>query len=47
MLGGLVGIVISMATIGAVFFSRGLHTMEGKIIAVACLAIFKIAFSMS
>jgi sugar porter (SP) family MFS transporter len=47
MLGGLVGIVISMVMIGAVFFSNGFHTLGGKIIAVACLAIFKIAFSMS
>lgn len=47
MLGGLVGMVLSMAMIGVVFFSSSLHTTHGKIIAVACLAIFKIAFSMS
>lgn len=47
MLGGLVGMVVSMAMIGVVFFSSGLHTVDGKIIAVTCLAIFKIAFSMS
>ena len=47
MLGGLVGMVLSMALIGAVFFSSGLHTAHGKIIAVTCLAVFKFAFSMS
>lgn len=47
MLGGLVGMVISMAMIGLVFFSSGLHTTHGKVIAVTCLAVFKIAFSIS
>lgn len=47
MLGGLVGMVLSMVLIGSVFFSSGLHTTDGKIIAVTCLALFKIAFSIS
>lgn len=47
MLGGLVGMAISMAATGGVFFSGGLHGADAKIIAVACLAVFKIAFSIS
>ncbi len=47
MLGGLVGMVFSMALIGAVFFSSGLHTTHGKVVAVTSLAVFKIAFSIS
>lgn len=47
MLGGLVGMITSMAMTGAVFLSSGLHGVDGKIIAVACLAVFKIAFSIS
>lgn len=47
MLWGLVGMMLSMAMIGAMFFSSGLYTIHGKAIAVICLAIFKIAFSMS
>ena len=47
MLGGLVGMVASMAMLGAVFFGTGLHSASGKAIAVTCLAAFKIAFSLS
>jgi sugar porter (SP) family MFS transporter len=47
MLGGLVGMVVSMAMLGAVFFGAGLHSGHGKVIAVICLAVFKIAFSLS
>ncbi len=47
MLGGLVGMVVSMAMIGLMFFSSSLHTTDGKIIAVTCLAVFKFAFSLS
>ncbi|MGA7538698.1 MAG: sugar porter family MFS transporter [Steroidobacteraceae bacterium] len=47
LLGGLVGMVVSMAMLGAVFFGAGLHSANGKVIAVACLAVFKIAFSLS
>lgn len=47
MLGGLVGMVASMAVIGIVFFGSGLPTLKGKILAVGCLAVFKIAFSLS
>lgn len=47
MLGGSIGMVISMALTGWVFFSSGLHDTQGKVIAVSCLAGFKIAFSIS
>ncbi len=47
MLGGLVGMVVSMALIGFMFMSSGLHTTNGRIIAVTCLAVFKFAFSIS
>lgn len=47
MLAGLVAMVASMAIMGSVFFSGALHATQGKAVAVACLAIFKIAFSLS
>lgn len=47
MLGGLIAMVLSMAALGVVFFSSALHSMEGKVISVACLALFKAAFSLS
>ncbi|MEJ2187013.1 MAG: MFS transporter, partial [Gemmatimonadota bacterium] len=47
LLWGLVGMVASMAVLGIVFFSAALDTIAGKAIAVACLAIFKGAFSLS
>jgi sugar porter (SP) family MFS transporter len=47
MLGGLVAMVASMAIIGSVFFGSALHATDGRIIAVTCLAVFKIAFSLS
>jgi sugar porter (SP) family MFS transporter len=47
MLGGLVGMVLSMAMTGWVFLGSGLHDLNGKIIAVTGLAVFKAAFSIS
>lgn len=47
MLGGLVAMVASMAIIGSVFFSSALQATQGKVIAVTCLAVFKVAFSLS
>ena len=47
MLYGLIGMVVSMATIGGVFFSGALHGGNGGVLAVACLALFKLAFSLS
>ncbi len=47
MLGGLVGMVVSMVMIGIMFFSSSLNATNGKVIAVACLAVFKFAFSLS
>jgi sugar porter (SP) family MFS transporter len=47
MLYGLVGMVLSMAMIGGVFASGALHGGYGGALAVTCLALFKIAFSLS
>ena len=47
MLGGVAAMAGSMAVIGVVFFSSGLHSAGGKAAAVACLAVFKFAFSIS
>jgi sugar porter (SP) family MFS transporter len=47
MLGGLVGMLVSMAALGAVFSGGGLHAGSGEALAVTCLAAFKIAFSLS
>lgn len=47
MLGGLVGMVASMVIIGFIFLGNGLHTTQGRIIALTCLAVFKLAFSVS
>jgi sugar porter (SP) family MFS transporter len=46
MLGGLIGMVVSMALLGVIFLS-GLHSAQGRWVAVACLALFKTAFSLS
>jgi sugar porter (SP) family MFS transporter len=47
MLGGSLGMVVSMAMIGLVFLGGDLHTLNGRLIALTCLAAFKIAFSLS
>jgi sugar porter (SP) family MFS transporter len=47
LLGGLIGMMVSMAILGAIFFGSGFHSVSGKVIAVTCLAAFKIAFSIS
>ncbi len=47
LLGGLVGMIASMAVLGLVFYGAALETTPGRVTAVACLAVFKAAFSLS
>ena len=47
LIGGALAMMVSMVVLGAVFFSSALDTRLGQVLAIACLALFKGAFSLS
>jgi sugar porter (SP) family MFS transporter len=47
MLGGALMLSATMAILGAIFFSGALATTAGIVLAVACIALYKTAFSLS